>query len=316
MRYNKLGWSNLSVSEVSLGCAQFSNQFTKTQKTEADMMAIMHRAHDLGINLWDTAPSYGNGASETIVGKALQGRRDKVIVATKVKYGATMPEQVEESCDDSLRRLNTDYIDILQIHWPSQDEPNELTIAGLARMVKAGKVRFASLSNFNQDQTDLAWCVYPVISNQLPYALVWRYEEPLIKYCGEHKIGVLAYSPLGEGILTGRYDETTHFPPGDVRNHVVFFREDVLPLALRVTAAVKQVAEKHHITPAQAAINWTARQPHISSVIVGSSSIQQVEQNAAAVDWDLDDEDDKLLYAASDAYMATAPRFRTMWANN
>ena len=316
MHYNKLGWSNLNVSVVSLGCAQFSDQFTKTQKTEADMIAIMHRANELGINLWDTAPSYGNGASETIVGKALQGRRDKVFLATKVRYGATMPEQVEESCNDSLRRLNTDYIDVLQIHWPSHDEPNELTIAGLAKMVKSGKVRYASLSNFNQDQTDLAWCVFPVISNQLPYALVWRYEEPLIKYCGEHKIGVLAYSPLGEGILTGRYDENTHFPPGDVRNHVVFFRDDVKHLALQVTAVVKQVAEKHHMTPAQVAINWTARQPFISSVIVGSSSIAQVEQNAAAVDFTLDEEDDKVLLAASDAYMATAPRFRTMWADD
>ncbi len=316
MHYNKLGWSNLSVSAVSLGCAQFSDQFTKTKKTEADMIAIMHRAHEIGINLWDTAPSYGNGASETIVGKALHGRRDKVILATKVRYGATMPEQVEESCDESLRRLNTDYIDILQIHWPSHDEPNELTIAGLARMVKSGKVRFASLSNFNKDQTDLAWCVYPVISNQLPYALVWRYEEPLIQHCGEQKIGVLAYSPLGEGILTGRYDENTHFPPGDVRNHVVFFRDEVKAHALKVTHVVKQIAEKHRATPAQVAINWTTRQPFISSVIVGSSSIAQVEQNASAVDLMLDSEDDQRLRAASDHYMASAPRFQTMWSGD
>ena len=316
MHYKKLGWSNLNVSVVSLGCAQFSDQFTKTHKTEADMIAIMHRALELGINLWDTAPSYGNGASETIVGKAMQGRRDKMFLATKVRYGATMPEQVEESCNDSLRRLNTDYIDVLQIHWPSHDEPNELTIAGLAKMVKAGKVRYASLSNFNQDQTDLAWCVFPVISNQLPYALVWRYEEPLIKHCGDNKIGVLAYSPLGEGILTGRYDENTHFPAGDVRNHVVFFRDDVKHHALKVTAVVKKVAEKHHMTAAQVAINWTARQPCISSVIVGSSSIAQVEQNATAVDFVLDEEDDRMLAAASDAYMATAPRFQTMWSND
>jgi aryl-alcohol dehydrogenase-like predicted oxidoreductase len=313
MHYNKLGWSNLNVSEVALGCAQFSNQFTKTQKTEADMIAIMHRALDLGINLWDTAPSYGNGMSETVVGKALQGRRDKVVVATKIKYGHATPELVEESCNESLRRLGADYIDVLQIHWPSRDEPDELTIAGLARMVKAGKVRFAALSNFNQVQTDLAACVFPVVSNQLPYALVWRYDEALIQYCGEHRIGVLAYSPLGEGILTGRYDEQSQFPSGDVRNHCVFFRPNVMPLALKVTAAARQIAEKHGATPAQVAINWTACQPHISSVIVGSSSIQQVEQNAAAVEWKLDAEDIALLKAASDEYMATAPRFRTMW---
>ena len=282
MRYNKLGWSNLKVSEITLGCAQFSEQFTKTHKSEADMIAILHRSLDLGINMWDTAPSYGNGASETIVGKALQGRRDKVFVATKVRTHAAMPELVEESCDESLRRLNTDYIDVLQIHWPSSDEPNELTIAGVARMVKAGKVRYAAVSNFNQDQVDLAWCVYPVVSNQLPYALVWRYDESLIKYCGEHKIGVLAYSPLGEGVLTGRYDETTAFPRGDVRNHCVFFRPDTLGHALRVTDVLKQIAAKHQATPAQVAINWTARQPFISSVIVGSSSIHQVEQNTAA----------------------------------
>jgi aryl-alcohol dehydrogenase-like predicted oxidoreductase len=315
MRYNKLGWSNLTVSEIALGCAQFSNQFTKTQKTEADMIAIMHRALDLGINLWDTAPSYGNGDSERVVGKALRGRRDKVVLATKIQYGHTMPEAVEASCDESLKRLDTDYIDLLQIHWPSDDEPNELTIAGLAKLVQAGKVRYAALSNFSKDQTDLAWCVYPVASNQLPYALVWRYEEDLIRYCGEqHHIGVLVYSPLGEGILTGRYDETSTFPPGDVRNHCVFFRPEVMPLALKVTAAVRQVAEKHALTPAQVAINWTARRPYVSSVIVGSSSIAQVEQNAAAVNWEMDDEDSRLLGAASDEYMSAAPRFRTMWA--
>ncbi|MCL4507466.1 MAG: aldo/keto reductase [Chloroflexi bacterium] len=313
MRYNKLGWSNLLVSEIALGCAQFSSQFTKTQKTEADMIAIMQRALDLGINLWDTAPSYGNGASETAVGHALKGRRDKVILATKVRSRATMPEMVAESCEESLRRLGTDYIDILQIHWPSQDEPNDLTVAGLAKLVKAGKVRYASLSNFNKDQTDLAACVYPVASNQLPYALVWRYEEPLIRYCGERRIGVLAYSPLGEGILTGRYDETSRFPAGDVRNHCVFFLPHVMPLALKVTAVVKQVAAKHGVTPAQVAINWTARQPYISSVIVGSSSLQQVEQNAAAVGWDMDQDDYASLSKAGESYMASAPRFRTMW---
>lgn len=313
MRYNKLGWSGLIVSEVALGCAQFSSQFTKTPKTEADMIAIMHRALDLGITLWDTAPSYGEGESEMIVGKALMGCRDRVVLATKVQYGHTMPEMVRDSCEASLRRLGTDYIDLLQIHWPSDDEPNELTIAGVAQLVKAGKVRYAALSNFKQDQVDLAWCVYPVASNQLPYALVWRYDEPLIKYCGDNKIGVLAYSPLGEGILTGRYDENTVFPAGDVRNHCVFFRPNVMPHALKVTEAVKQVAARHNVTPAQAAINWTARQPHISSVIVGSSSIQQVEQNAAAMDWDMDDEDRALLLAASDTYLATAPVFRTMW---
>jgi aryl-alcohol dehydrogenase-like predicted oxidoreductase len=247
------------------------------------------------------------------VGKALKGRRDRVVLATKVQYRHWTPELVEESCNASLQRLDTDYIDVLQIHWPSRSEANELTIAGIARMVKAGKVRFAALSNFNQDQTDLAGCVYPVVSNQLPYALVWRYDEPLIRHCGEHHIGVLAYSPLGEGILTGKYDETSTFPQGDVRNHCVFFRPDVMPLALKVTAAVKRVADKYGVTPVQAAINWTARQPHITSVIVGSSSVQQVEQNAAAVDWDMDEEDLALLQAASDEYMSTAPRFETMW---
>ena len=313
MRYNKLGWSNLIVSEVALGCAQFSSQFNKTQKTETDMIAIMHRALDLGITLWDTAPSYGNGYSETVVGKALVGRRDKVIVATKVNYGHTTPEMVEESCDASLCRLGTDHIDLLQVHWPSEKEPNDLTIAGVARLVKSGKVRYAAVSNFKQDQVELAGCVYPIASNQMPYALVWRYDESLFQYCGDHKIGVLAYSPLGEGILTGRYDETTIFPQGDVRNHCVFFRPDVMPLALQVTAILRHIAAKHGLTPAQVAINWTARQPHISSVIVGSSSVQQVEQNAAAVDWEMDDEDRSKLQAVSDEYMATAPAFRTMW---
>lgn len=316
MQYNHLGWSDLRVSRIALGCAQFSSQFTLTPKTETDMVMIMHRALDLGINLWDTAPSYGDGASESIVGKALQGRRDKVVLATKVRNGATKPEDVEKSCDDSLKRLGIDYIDVLQVHWPSQSEPNELTIASLAKLVKAGKVRCASVSNFSQDQTDQARGVFPVASNQLPYALVWRYEEALFKHCGENNIGVLVYSPLGEGILTGRYDETTRFPPGDVRNHCVFFRTDVMPHALKVTAAVKQIAVKHGVTPAQVAINWTAHRPHISSVIVGSSSISQVEQNAAALDFDLDDEDGQQLEAASAIYLNTAPRFKTMWAKD
>ena len=314
MLYHKLGTSNLVVSEVALGCAQFSNQFAKTHKTETDMIAIMHRALDLGITLWDTAPGYGEGASEIVVGKALKGRRDKVVLATKVQYGHASPEAVYDSCHASLKRLDTDYIDLLQVHWPVDSAENYMTVAAVAKLIRDGKVRCAGVSNFNAAQTEETLCVHAVGSNQLPYALVWRYDELLIRYCSEHGVGVLAYSPLGEGILTGRYDETSTFPEGDVRNHCVFFRPDVMPLALKVTAAVKHVALRHGATPAQAAINWTARQPHITSVIVGSSSIQQVEQNAAAVDWQMDEEDRAMLKTAGDEYMAAAPRFATMWS--
>ncbi len=313
MRTHTLGSSNLTVSAIALGCAQFSGQFTKTRKTEADMIAIMHRALDLGITLWDTAPGYGAGESETVVGKALKGRRDKVVLATKVDYGHATPEMVWKSCEDSLRRLDTDYVDLLQVHWPSDTEENYMTVAAMARLVKDGKARCVGVSNFSQAHTEETLCVHPVASNQLPYALVWRYEEPLIAYCGAHQVGVLAYSPLGEGILTGRYDETTRFPEGDVRNHCVFFRPDVMPHALRVADVLKRVAAKHNVTPAQAALNWTARQPHITSTIVGSSSIAQVEQNAAAVAWDMDGEDEAALRAASDEYLANAPRYATMW---
>ncbi len=314
MHYTKLGWTDLSVSVIALGCAQFSEQFSKTQKSEADMLAILRRALDLGINLWDTAPSYGNGVSETIVGKAIQGCRDQVVLATKIKYGHTTPEAVERSCEESLRRLHTDYIDVLQVHWPAEQVLNEQTLIGLWRLVQTGKVRYAGVSNFNQDQMEQAASICPIISNQLPYALVWRYDEPLIRYCGaSRKIGVLAYSPLGEGILTGRYDEQTIFPPHDVRNHCVFFKPAVRPLALKVTDAARQVGERYGLTPAQVAITWTAHQPGISSVIVGSSSVPQLEQNAAAVSIQMDKEDEALLAAASDEYMAKAPRYRTMW---
>ena len=313
MRYNQLGTSNLVVSEIALGCAQFSAQFTKTRKTEADMIDIMHHALDLGITLWDTAPGYGEGYSETMVGKALKGRRDRVVLATKVNYSHDTPELVRKSCEESLRRLDTDRVDLLQVHWPEAQADNYMTVAGIALLIKEGKVRAAGISNFNATQTEETLCVFPVASNQLPYALVWRYDEPLFEFCGRHNVGVLAYSPLGEGILTGRYDETTAFPAGDVRNHCVFFRPDVMPHALKVTAAARQVAEKHGVTPAQVAINWVTRQPHISSTIVGSSSIAQVAQNAAAVDWEMDEEDRSLLKTASDAYAANAPRFATMW---
>lgn len=313
MRYNTLGSSSLVVSEIALGCAQFSDQFARTRKTEADMIAIMHHALERGITLWDTAPAYGDGYSETVVGKALKGRRDRVVLATKVSYEHATPEMVRRSCEESLRRLDTDYIDLLQVHWPSNTEENYMTVAGIAVLIKEGKVRAAGVSNFNRAQTEDALCVCPVASNQLPYALVWRYEEPLFEFCAQNNVGVLAYSPLGEGILTGRYDETTTFPPGDVRNHCVFFRPDIMPHALKVTAAARQVAEKHGVTPAQVAINWVVRQPHITSAIVGSSSLDQVAQNAAAVEWEMDDEDRALLRAASDAFHAAVPRFAHMW---
>lgn len=313
MRYNTLGSSSLVVSEIALGCAQFSDQFARTRKTEADMIAIMHHALERGITLWDTAPAYGDGYSETVVGKALKGRRDRVVLATKVSYEHATPEMVRRSCEESLRRLDTDYIDLLQVHWPSNTEENYMTVAGIAMLIKEGKVRAAGVSNFNRAQTEDALCVCPVASNQLPYALVWRYEEPLFEFCAQNNVGVLAYSPLGEGILTGRYDETTTFPPGDVRNHCVFFRPDIMPHALKVTAAARQVAEKHGVTPAQVAINWVVRQPHITSAIVGSSSLDQVAQNAAAVEWEMDDEDRALLRAASDAFHAAVPRFAHMW---
>ena len=192
---------------------------------------------------------------------------------------------------DPKADIAAEHIDLLQIHWPSTTEDNYMTVAAVAALIKAGKVRVAGVSNFNLAQTDEALCVHPIASNQLPYALVWRYDEPLFAHCGRHGVGVLAYSPLGEGILTGRYDQATVFPEDDVRNACVFFRPEVMPWALRVTEALRRVAARHGATPAQAAINWTARQPNITSVIAGSSSLQQVEQNAAAVDWELDGED-------------------------
>ncbi len=199
MQYHKLGTSNLVVSEVALGCAQFSNQFTKTHKTEADMIAIMHRALDLGITLWDTAPGYGEGASEIVVGKALKGRRDKVVLATKVQYGHASPEAVYDSCHASLKRLDTDYIDLLQVHWPVDSAENYMTVAAVAKLIRDGKVRCAGVSNFNAAQTEETLCVHAVGSNQLPYALVWRYDEPLIRYCGEHGVGRPGLQPAGRG---------------------------------------------------------------------------------------------------------------------
>jgi aryl-alcohol dehydrogenase-like predicted oxidoreductase len=292
MKYRKLGDSSLEVSEISLG-----SWLTYGVGVEADKArACLDTAFDVGINFIDTANVYGRGAAETFLGHALKDRaRDSYVLATKVFFPMSdsdrglSREQIEKQLDASLQRLQTDYVDLYQCHRYDDSTPLEETMEALTRAVDSGKVRYIGFSEWPADRIQAALDMTGVarfVSSQPQYSLVWREpEDEVIPLCAANGISQIVWSPLGQGVLTGKYDPDSPPPPNSraTSDEMSGFIGWLLkPELLRAVQELKPIAEEAGLTLPQFALAWILREPNVASAIIGASRPEQVIENAHA----------------------------------
>lgn len=309
MQTRQLGTSDLHLTTVGLGTWAIGGSgwsFAWGEQDDKESIAAIHRALDLGINWIDTAAVYGFGHSETVVGRALKDRsdRDDILIATKCgrvwdegdpkPYGRLTAASVRKECEDSLRRLGIDVIDLYQIHWPDPDEDIEEAWTTVAELIEEGKVRYGGVSNFNVEQMERVRAIHPITSLQPPYSMLKRgVEDAILPYCGDHNIGVVAYSPMQAGLLTGKFskEHVRNLPEDDWRKGHPLFTEPQLSVNLELVDKLEPIAARNGKTLPQLAIAWVLRRPEVTAAIVGARRPSQIEETAPAGDWNLSDED-------------------------
>ncbi len=300
MQTRKLGYSDLYVTPIGLGTWSIGGGGWAGgwgPQDDADSIATIQRALDLGLNWIDAAPYYGLGHSEEIIGQAIAGRRDEVIITTKCGlvweegtteiYNSLKAESVRREVEASLRRLNVEVIDFYQIHWPKPDEDVEEAWGVIADLIREGKVRYGGVSNFTVAQLERVQAIHPVASLQPPYNMLVRYaEDELLPYCAAHNIGVIVYSPLQAGLLTGKFtkERAASLPDDDWRKRRHHFLEPELSANLALVEELRPIAARRGITVAQLAIAWVLRRPEVTSAIVGARRPSQIEEAVGAGD--------------------------------
>lgn len=303
MRYLEVSGVRLSV--IGVGAWQFGSREWGYGESYAEEEAgrIVGRALDLGINLLDTAEIYGFGRSERIVGRAIAGRRDEAFVATKLFPAVPVGPVIEQRGRSSAHRLGVDVIDLYQIHQPNPLVPVSVQMDGMRRLVKSGVVRHVGVSNFSLGRWQAAEAAFggPVLSNQVRLSLVDRRPlADLVPWAAANDRLVIAYSPLGQGLLSARYD-AGNAPRGGVRAMNPLFLPENLERAAPLLTGLRDVAQAHGATPAQVALAWVIRRPNVVA-IPGASSVSQLEHNAAAADLELSEEEDARLTEAAQAF--------------
>lgn len=294
----------LTVSVIGLGCWQFGSREWGYGDSYAHGVAadILHRALDLGVTLIDTAEAYGFGRSERIVGKALGSRRGEAIVATKLFPILPLPPIVVNRGEASARRLAIDTIDLYQVHQPNPAVPDRVIMPGMRRLLDAGTIAHVGVSNYSLQRWQAADAALgsPVVSNQVEYSLVQRKpERDLLSWAQEHDRLVIAYSPLAQGLLGGRYGPDNR--PGGVRAVNPHFTPESLERSAPLLEALRRIAKGHDATPAQVSLAWLVQHPNVVA-IPGASSVEQLEHNAAAGQLDLTSAEVQELDELSAAY--------------
>ncbi len=293
MEYRALSNTGEKISVLTLGTWVFSGGGTWGDVPVDQCVKTIYEAIDRGINVIDTAPFYGFGRSEEIVGKAIQPQRKKVLIATKcglrMANGKIVtdltPEFIQEEIDNSLLRLKTDYIDLYQCHWPDANTPVERTMKKLAQLQAEGKVRFIGVSNFEPALIEQASKAASVVSLQSQYSMLDRsVEEGALTVCREKGIGFLAYGPLAGGILTGKYTSPPNLKKSDARSF--FYQYYQGKKFERVLDLLKELKTMGHPLN-QVALNWVKCQQGVTSILVGCRNPEQVEHNVGAADWNL-----------------------------
>lgn len=316
MEYRKLGHSDLELSAITFGAwAAGGWMWGSTDRNDA--IDAIKTSYSLGVTSIDTAPVYGQGASEEIVGEALKEiSRDKVQILTKFGmrwdlqkgnlamhskdnngnnidiYKYAGKESVIAECEQSLTRLKTDYIDLYQIHWPDVTTPIDETFEAVSRLIEQGKVRFAGVCNYNATQMATAAESIDLVSNQIPFSMVTRdIEEETVPYCIEHQKSILAYSPMERGLLTGKIHAGYQFKEGDHRAGLPHFQPDFVQKTNALLAEIKPIAEAHDATLSQLVLRWTLARKGITIALAGARNAGQATQNALSMEMNLSPEE-------------------------
>lgn len=316
MEYRKLGDSDLNLSAVTFGAWAAGGMMWGGTDHKASVDA-MRASYDLGVTTFDTAPVYGMGYSEQLVGEAIKGLpRDKVQILTKfgLNWDNTLGEYffdtvandgktvrifrnarkefIIKECEASLKQLGTDYIDLYQIHWADPTTPVSETMEAVAKLIEQGKVRYAGVCNYSVELLQEAIKYVPIISQQVPYSMVKRsIEKDIVPYCLNQGLGILAYSPLQRGLLTGKMKPGHTFEPNDSRIGQVWYKDENLKLINAFLKKLEPLAEAKKATIGQLVIRWTLDQPGITVALVGARNREQAVENAGAAQFLLSSEE-------------------------
>ena len=292
MELKRLGNSDLNITPIGIGAWAIGGSGwngSMGPQNEADSIPAIHAALDHGLNWIDTAALYGLGHSEEVVARAIQNRIPKPYIFTKCErtwdgggnVGANLKAaSIRRECEDSLKRLRVEAIDLYQIHWPEPDKDIEEGWTELARLKQQGKVRYIGVSNFSVPQMKRAQAIAPITSLQPPYAVVRReIEHDILPFCQKQNIGVIVYSPMYAGLLTGAMtrERVSNFLPEDWRRNLPGFQEPALSRNLRMVEHLREVGRRHGRSPGEVAIAWTLNHPAVTGAIVGFRSPRQVE---------------------------------------
>lgn len=306
MKKRKLGWTDLEFTVIGFGSWAMGGggwKFGWGPQDDKESIDAIHRAVDLGVNWIDTAAVYGLGHSEEIVGKAIKGLSPRPFIATKCErvwdekgniYGSLKRESIRREVEASLRRLQIDVIDLYQIHWPDPDEDIEEGWSEMSRLVEEGKVRYIGVSNFSVSQMERIRKIHPIASLQPPYSMLKRgVEAEILPYCAKHNIGVIVYSPMQKGLLTGAItrERVAQFAPDDHRRNDPQFQEPELSINIELVEKLRGIAARYGRTPAQLAVAWVLRRPEVTSAIVGIRRPSQIEEIVPAADFEISPED-------------------------
>jgi len=323
MKYRKMIGTDINASAITLGTwVMGGGEWWGSDHDDKRYIDTIHAAIDSGINVIDTAMGYGGGHSEEVVGMAIKGQREKLVIASKASADVLTSDTAQKTVEDSLRRLDTDYIDIYFIHWP---EPGISVAANMEAMEKLrdkGLIKYIGVSNFTTRHMDIARTVGTINVFQPAYSLLWRnIEHEFLPYCVKNDIGVMTYSSMAMGLLTGKYKKGHEFEDGDIRKDTVaLFGGELFLESLEAVKKLAVIAKRNGMTVAQAAINWVFSQPGISTAIVGARTPKQLEENLKAVDFTISGADLKEMDAITKdikkevadwdtMYFKTAPAF-------
>ncbi len=315
MDKRKIMNSDLFLTPITFGAWAIGGFMWGGAKRE-DALEAINTSIDLGMTTIDTAPVYGMGASELLVGEAIKGKRDQVEILTKCGlkweeqdrdfffstqdpsgksvniYKNGTKESIIRECEDSLRRLGTDYIDLYQLHWPVPSTPIEETMEAFNVLLKQGKIRYAAVCNFDTEQLEEAMQFTPLISNQVPYSMVKRdIEEDVVPFCRANELGILAYSPMQRGLLTGKFSPDHEFNTGDSRAESPYFQPENIKKTNAFLDDIKEIADEKNVTLAQLVLRWTIEQPGITCALAGARNPKQVRDNIGAVEFSLEREE-------------------------
>lgn len=312
MKKRTIGNTGIEITAVGLGCWPMGAGYWG-KCDDADSIRTIHKALDVGINFLDTAPAYNRGRSEEVVGQGLVGRREDVVLSTKV---SAAPDQIRRSLDDSLRRLQTDYVDVFFVHWPNRSQSLAQTMETLEALRREGRIRAVGVSNFTVEMMTMASHYGTVDVVQPPYNLIWRFiEDDVRPYSLEHNIGIVTYSSLAQGLLTGTLRLNTALGGDDQRPRSILWQSENYGKCLYTTERLRPIAEALDVSLSQLALRWLISQPGVTSALVGARMPEEIAEDASVTDWDLPEKVMDDIQEISDEVYLSMPHYFDMWGN-